>query len=84
MLTHLNLIGEIDKQISSQNLWEIGELQQTIACDLENQHNLRASLLEVLDNVGGKKVSTINKIKLVLLYSFRHNNASDLSLFYKS
>lgn len=81
VLTHLNLIGEIDKQISSQNLWEIGELQQTIACDLENQHNLRASLLEVLDNVGGKKVSTINKIKLVLLYSFRHNNASDLSLF---
>ncbi|RCK67682.1 Vacuolar protein sorting-associated protein 45 [Candida viswanathii] len=81
VLTHLNLIGEIDKQLSSQNLWEIGELQQTIACDLENQHNLRTSVLEVLDNAGTKRVSTINKIKLVLLYSYRHNNPSDLSLF---
>ncbi|KAL6450002.1 VPS45 Vacuolar protein sorting-associated protein 45 [Candida maltosa Xu316] len=79
VMTHLNLISEIDKQISQQHLWDVGELQQTIAGGLDNQQNIRTRVSEVLDS---KKVSTINKIKLVLLYVYRFDNTrDDVSLF---
>ena len=71
----MNLISEIDKQITIQDLWDIGELQQTIACGLDNQQNLKERVLLVLNNTtnSNKRVSTINKIKLILLYSYRYN-----------
>lgn len=50
VLTHLNLISEIDKQITIQDLWEVGELQQAIACGLDNQQNLKERVLLVLNN----------------------------------
>ena len=83
VLTHLNLISEIDKQITIQDLWDIGELQQTIACGLDNQQNLKERVLLVLNNTtnSNKRVSTINKIKLILLYSYRYNTPNDVSLF---
>ncbi|CUM65733.1 uncharacterized protein PRCAT00003381001 [Priceomyces carsonii] len=78
ILKHLNLISEIDKQISDQNLWEVGELQQTIICNLESQLFLKSKLLQVLDNI---QISTVNKLKLILLYSVRFNNMEDLNHF---
>ncbi|ABN65738.2 vacuolar protein sorting associated protein [Scheffersomyces stipitis CBS 6054] len=78
ILKHLNLISEIDKEISIQNLWEIGELQQTIICELDTHQAIRQKLTEILDN---PKVSTTNKIKLVLLYSIRFHNTSELQNF---
>ncbi|KAI3403108.2 VPS45 [Candida oxycetoniae] len=78
ILTHLNLISEIDEQISRQSLWEIGELQQTIICDLDQQSNIKQKLVEILES---KKYLTEHKIKLVLLYSHRFHNPTDLSLF---
>lgn len=83
VLTHLNLISEIDKQITIQDLWEVGELQQAIACGLDNQQNLKERVLLVLNNTNNnnKRVSTINKIKLILLYSYRYNTSNDVSLF---
>lgn len=78
ILTHLNLISGIDEQISKQQLWDIGELQQTIICDLDNQLDIKNKLTQVLEN---KAISTVNKIKLVLLYSYKFHNPTDLSLF---
>lgn len=78
ILTHLNLISGIDEQISKQQLWDIGELQQTIICDLDNQLDIRNKMIQVLEN---KAISTVNKIKLVLLYSYKFHNPTDLSLF---
>ncbi|KAK6457764.1 vacuolar protein sorting associated protein [Scheffersomyces xylosifermentans] len=78
ILKHLNLISEIDKEISVQNLWEIGELQQTIICELDNHQSVKARLSEILDK---PQVSTVNKIKLVLLYSIRFHNTNELTLF---
>ncbi|RLV89239.1 Vacuolar protein sorting-associated protein 45 [Spathaspora sp. JA1] len=77
ILNHLNLLSEIDSQIQRQNLWEIGELQQTIICGLENHQAVRTRLNQVLD---GNTTTTINKIKLVLLYSIRfHVDPQELS-----
>ncbi|KAI5949840.1 VPS45 [Candida margitis] len=78
ILTHLNLISGIDEQISKQQLWDIGELQQTIICDLDNQSDIKNKMIQVLEN---KAISTMNKIKLVLLYSYKFHNPTDLSLF---
>ena len=62
---------------------DIGELQQAIACGLDNQQNLKERVLLVLNNTtnSNKRVSTINKIKLILLYSYRYNTPNDASLF---
>lgn len=79
ILKHLNLITELDKQISKQNLWVIGELQQTIICDLENHQTIKTKILEILEDVS---VSTTNKIKLVLLYVIKFpENKNELLLF---
>ncbi|GEQ71645.1 hypothetical protein JCM33374_g5331 [Metschnikowia sp. JCM 33374] len=65
ILKHLNIISEIDKQISSQNLWAIGELQQTIVCELENYQQIKVKLM---DMIADSTISTLNKVKLLLLY----------------
>lgn len=79
ILKHLNLISELDSQISHQSLWEVSELQQTIICNLESQQVIRTRVLEILDK---STISTENKIKLVLLYSVKFNqNENDLAVF---
>lgn len=79
ILKHLNLISELDSQISAQNLWVVGELQQVILCGLESAQTIRTKLLEVLDNPA---ISTPNKVKLVLIYVAKYpNNLNELSIF---
>ncbi|CAI5760694.1 unnamed protein product [Candida verbasci] len=70
ILNHLNIISEIDKQISLQKLWDLGELQQTIVCDLDSQQNIKERIITVLKD---SKISTTNKVKILLLYSIRFN-----------
>jgi vacuolar protein sorting-associated protein 45 len=76
ILKHLGIIGEIDNQISVQHLWEIGELQQTIICAMDNYQNLKQRLFAILDNI---QVSTNHKIKLILLFQFRFHEHNDLT-----
>lgn len=78
ILKHLNIISEIDKQISAQNLWVVGELQQTIVCALENHSTIRTKLMDV---VSDPSVSAENKVKLLLLYTAKFpDNTADLTL----
>lgn len=76
ILKHLNIISEIDKQISKQNLWAIGELQQTILCDLENHQVIRTKMMEILSDA---TISTENKVKLLLIFVAKNPNSNDLS-----
>lgn len=78
ILKHLNLISDLDKHISAQNLWELGELQQNIVCALELQPTLKTSVLETLDNTS---ISTANKYVLTLLYAIKYPDAPEISLF---
>ncbi|WEJ93307.1 vacuolar protein sorting-associated protein 45 [Yamadazyma tenuis] len=68
IMKHLNVLTELDAQISKQNLWEISELQQTIICNLDTKINVENSLIRILSN---DSVSMNHKIKLILLYSIR-------------
>lgn len=65
ILKHLNLISELDKQISQQNLWVVGELQQTIICNLENHSTIKTKILELLND---RSITTEHKVKIILLY----------------
>lgn len=69
ILRHLLLIGELDAQILAQNLWLVGELQQTIACGLESHQSVRAKLAETLQD---PLVSTLHKVRLLLLYTSKN------------
>lgn len=77
ILKHLNIISEIDKQISSQNLWAVGELQQTIVCELESHQSIKTKLMDL---IADPHISTENKVKVLILYVAKFpNNHSDLS-----
>lgn len=75
ILKHLNIISELDKQISAENLWAVGELQQTIVCELENAQTIRQKMMDL---VASASVSTANKVKLLLLFvsKFPHDKGS--------
>lgn len=77
ILKHLNIISEIDKQISAQNLWAVGELQQTIVCGLENHQVIKSKMMDLISD---STISTSNKVKLLLLYVSKFpNNSADLN-----
>lgn len=78
ILKHLNIISELDNQISSQNMWELGELQQVIASNLETQASIKPRMISILEN---RSCSTTNKVKLVLLYMARFHANADLDAF---
>lgn len=79
ILKHLNIISEIDKQISKQNLWAVGELQQTIACNLENHQQVRN---KVMDLIADSTLSCDCKVKLLLLYASKFpQNTAELNAF---
>ena len=59
-------------------MWEIGELEQIIASNLESQASIKPRLLSILET---SSCSTTNKIKLVLLYMARFHAYSDLETF---
>lgn len=76
ILKHLNIISEIDHQISAHNLWAVGELQQTITCDLENHATIKSRLIDL---IADPTVSTENKVKLLILYVAKFpGNKTDL------
>lgn len=82
---HLNLVSELDKKINDQHLWELGELQQTIVGDLESHSEIKLRIHQVLDNYvppeqqrqqSPPHTSTLNKVKLVLLYALRYESVT--------
>lgn len=77
ILKHLNIISELDKQISTNNLWSIGELQQTLLCELESHNAVRNNLLQLLED---PRVLTSHKVKLTILYVAKYpgNEVGDL------
>lgn len=79
ILKHLNIISEIDKQISLQNLWAVGELQQTIACNLENHQAIKTQLMGLISDPA---LSREAKIKLLLVYACKFpQNMADFNAF---
>lgn len=75
IVKHLAIIGELDRLIGADNMWEIGELQQLIVCDLDSQALLRLRVTSILEQ---PSVATALKVKLVLLYAGRFRDAPEV------
>lgn len=68
ILKHLNILSELDRQINLESLWQIGELQQIIAGNLENHQSIKNKIIDIFNN---PRISTINKVKLLILFIVR-------------
>ncbi|XP_053695255.1 vacuolar protein sorting-associated protein 45 [Sabethes cyaneus] len=65
---HLVLISELSLQVSKQQLFEISELEQEIACRADHSTQLQ----RVKRLVSDEKISLHNALRLILLYSMRY------------
>lgn len=65
---HLVVISELSQQVSKQNLLELSELEQEIACRSEHS----AQLQRVNKLIQDENTSLHNALRLVLLYALRY------------
>ncbi|XP_055544618.1 vacuolar protein sorting-associated protein 45 [Wyeomyia smithii] len=65
---HLVLISELSLQVSKQQLFEVSELEQEIACRADHSTQLQ----RVKKLVSDEKISLHNALRLALLYSMRY------------
>ncbi|XP_055606614.1 vacuolar protein sorting-associated protein 45 [Uranotaenia lowii] len=65
---HLVLISELSLQVGKQQLFEISELEQEIACRADHSTQLQ----RVKKLVSDEKISLQNALRLILLYSMRY------------
>lgn len=65
---HLVVISELSLQVNKQNLLELSELEQEIAC--KSDHS--AQLQRVKNLISDENTSVHNALRLVLLYSLRY------------
>ncbi|CAM0134859.1 unnamed protein product [Umbelopsis sp. WA50703] len=68
---HVALVSELSRRVAQENLLEVSELEQGLACN-EN-HN--ADLKNIQRLVGSENVTEDAKIVLVLLYALRYEKA---------
>lgn len=65
---HLVLISELSLQVSKQQLFEVSELEQEIACRADHSTQLQRVKRLVTD----EKINLQNALRLILLYSMRY------------
>lgn len=65
---HLVLISELSLQVGKQQLFEISELEQEIACRADHSTQLQ----RVKKLVSDEKINLHNALRLILLYSMRY------------
>ena len=74
---HVALMSELARLVDLYQLLDISQLEQDIACS-SDKSNHRKQLLEKLNN---PRIQQASKLKLVLLYLIRYENADDASNF---
>ncbi|KAI0465083.1 hypothetical protein LJB42_000301 [Komagataella kurtzmanii] len=67
---HMGLITELDRKINENHLWQVSELEQSIA--VNDNHNADLQELEKLLTSQEFKIANNLKVKLVCLYAIRY------------
>lgn len=73
---HVTLVGELSRRVGSDNLLDVSELEQSLACS----DNHTADLRSLQQLVGNPAVPNSNKLRLVAIYALRYANHSSNSM----
>ncbi|KAL2020261.1 hypothetical protein VTK56DRAFT_8585 [Thermocarpiscus australiensis] len=65
---HVTLVSELSRRVGTENLLEVSELEQSIACN----DNHAADLRNVQKQIQSPSVTADNKVSLVALYALRY------------
>ncbi|CAB4256708.1 Vps45p [Maudiozyma barnettii] len=66
---HMAIVGELDRQLADQNIWEVSEVEQNLVVHKEYQGDYEA-LLKLLKD---PKIDKDYKLKLGCIYFLRHD-----------
>ncbi|CAG8663819.1 393_t:CDS:10, partial [Acaulospora morrowiae] len=73
---HVALVSELSRLVEKENLLEVSELEQSLACYEQHASDLK-NLLKI---IASSNVSDDSKIRLVLLYSLRYEKSPNNSI----
>lgn len=66
---HVTLVGELSRRVEKDNLLEVSELEQSLACN-----DSHATDLKTIQRLLQSNIPSENKVRLVSLYSLRYSN----------
>ncbi|OAA71909.1 Sec1-like protein [Akanthomyces lecanii RCEF 1005] len=73
---HVTLVSELSRRVAAENLLEVSELEQSLACNDNHNNDLR-SIQTLLQN---PQVTADSKVALVTLYALRYHRQPSNSL----
>lgn len=73
---HVTLVSELSRRVAAENLLEVSELEQSLACN--DNHNTDLKNIQRL--IQSPSVTTESKVGLVALYALRHGKHPTSSL----
>lgn len=69
---HVTLVGELSRRVGTDNLLDVSELEQSLACN--DNHSQDVKTLQTL--IQNPAVPSENKLRLVAIYALRYNTHS--------
>jgi vacuolar protein sorting-associated protein 45 len=69
---HVTLVGELSRRVGTDNLLDVSELEQSLACN--DNHSQDVKTLQTL--IQNPAVPADNKLRLVAIYALRYNTHS--------
>lgn len=73
---HVTLVGELSRRVGGDNLLDVSELEQSIACS----DNHTADLRTLQQIIGNPAVPEANKLRLVAIYGLRYSQSNTNAL----
>jgi vacuolar protein sorting-associated protein 45 len=73
---HITLVGELSRRVAQDNLLDVSELEQSLACN--DNHSQDVKTLQRL--LADEKIPAVNKLRLVALYALRYAKAANGAL----
>jgi hypothetical protein len=73
---HITLVGELSRRVAQDNLLDVSELEQSLACN--DNHSADVKTLQRL--LADEKIPAVNKLRLVALYALRYSKSANSAL----
>jgi hypothetical protein len=73
---HITLVGELSRRVAQDNLLDVSELEQSLACN--DNHSQDVKNLQRL--LADEKIPAVNKLRLVAIYALRYSKSANSAL----